>query len=208
MSELQALERGIRESSQALPATIAGIMRDSLKLVANTAVSRYMIATRGPRSSTRRLPGVNAPVDPTRLTWRTGNLARSLVRDDHPGHVHRIRSVGGITLAGEIGTRVNYAAIHEYGGVLPAHTMAITERMRRFFWAKWYETGDDKWKRSAMKRNPAAVSIPARTMRARPFLNPAAQDRDVEEGINQMIAKRVPMLISDRIRLAIESVRA
>jgi hypothetical protein len=37
--------------------------------------------------------------------------------------------------------------IHQRGGLMP-----ITEKMKGFFWARWYETNDDKWKWMALTR--------------------------------------------------------
>ena len=53
-----------------------------------------------------------------------------------------------------------YGAVHEYGG-----TFTITERQRRFFWARWYATGEEMWKALALS---VTYTIPAR-----PYLRPA-----------------------------------
>ena len=44
-------------------------------------------------------------------------------------------------------------------------TFTITERQRRFFWARWYATGDEMWKALALS---VTYTIPAR-----PYLRPA-----------------------------------
>jgi hypothetical protein len=36
---------------------------------------------------------------------------------------------------------------HQFGGL-----MDVTEKMKGFFWAKWYDTGDDKWKWMALSK--------------------------------------------------------
>lgn len=59
-----------------------------------------------------------------------------------------------------------YAAVHEYGG-----TFTVTPRQRRFFWAKYRETGEDMWKALALS---VTYTIPAR-----PYLRPAI---DAERG--------------------------
>lgn len=56
-----------------------------------------------------------------------------------------------------------YGAVHEFG-----YTGVITDRQRRFFWAKWYETQDTMWKALALS---TTYTIPAR-----PYLRPAADD--------------------------------
>jgi hypothetical protein len=56
---------------------------------------------------------------------------------------------------------VEYGAAHEYG----LENQRITDRQRRFFWAKWAETGDEMWKALALSET---YTIPAR-----PYLRPA-----------------------------------
>jgi phage gpG-like protein len=47
--------------------------------------------------------------------------------------------------------------IHQRGG-----PMVVTDKMRSFFWAKWYETKDEKYKWMALNRN-GVMSFPTRT---------------------------------------------
>ena len=57
-----------------------------------------------------------------------------------------------------------YVAIHQYGGTLKP-TIPITSRMRKFFWAKFYETGFESWKGLALtkkKELKPVIQIPAR----------------------------------------------
>lgn len=56
-----------------------------------------------------------------------------------------------------------YACVHEYGG-----TFTITEKQRKFFWAKWYESGNEMWKALALS---TTYTIPAR-----PYLRPAIDE--------------------------------
>ena len=67
-----------------------------------------------------------------------------------------------------VDVRVNvvYGAAHEFGT-----TVEITERQRRFFWAKFSETGDDMWKALALSET---YTIPAR-----PYLRPAIDNAKV-----------------------------
>lgn len=46
-----------------------------------------------------------------------------------------------------MGSGLAYAQIQQFGG--ETHPM-VTEKMLKFFWAKWYETKDDKWKAMAI----------------------------------------------------------
>lgn len=54
-----------------------------------------------------------------------------------------------------------YSAVHEYG----LENQPITDRQRRFFWAKWYEEGNEMWVALALSTH---YTIPAR-----PYLRPA-----------------------------------
>ncbi len=69
-----------------------------------------------------------------------------------------------------------YAAIHQFGGTLKP-TIPITSKMRKFFWAKFYETGFDTWKALALtkkKELKPVIQIPAR-----PFIT--LTEEDLEE---------------------------
>ncbi|MBA9078955.1 phage virion morphogenesis protein [Rufibacter quisquiliarum] len=48
-------------------------------------------------------------------------------------------------------TDAPYAEIHNEGGQI-AQEITITNAMRKFFWAKYYETEDDKWKYMALSK--------------------------------------------------------
>ena len=74
-----------------------------------------------------------------------------------------------------------YAAIHQYGGTVKP-TIPITTRMRKFFWAKYYETGQENWKALALtkrKEIKPIIQIPAR-----PYIT--LTEEDLEEIINYL----------------------
>jgi len=50
-----------------------------------------------------------------------------------------------------------YSAIHNYGGKIK-----ITDKMRKFFWAKYYSTRKDMWKGLALTKK-THITIPKRT---------------------------------------------
>ncbi len=57
-----------------------------------------------------------------------------------------------------------YAAIHQFGGTLKP-IIPISLKMRKFFWAKYYETGQENWKAQALtkkKELKPLIHIPAR----------------------------------------------
>lgn len=102
----------------------------------------------------------------------------------------------------EVGIRkseIHYAEIHQQGGQIP-----ITDKMRKFFWAKHYEHasgGRDKrgkarnaatsdeasfWKAMALKRSGSTIKIPARTfMEVTPDLEKAIL-RAIKTEMNQL----------------------
>lgn len=90
--------------------------------------------------------------------------------------------VSGSQIQGIIGSRVPYAEIQESGGDIKTK---ITRKMRKFFWARYYETGDDKWKGMALTSN---MFIRGK-ISARAYLQPAV--------------KESKQIITDLFRLAI-----
>jgi len=55
---------------------------------------------------------------------------------------------------------VKYARIHNEGGTV---RVPVTQRARRFFWAMFYETSDEKWKWMALtKKQSFTIRIPRR----------------------------------------------
>ena len=56
----------------------------------------------------------------------------------------------------QIGSALPYSRIQQEGGTIP-----ITAKMRKFFWAKFKETGNVKWKYLALKKG-GTINIPAR----------------------------------------------
>ena len=65
-----------------------------------------------------------------------------------------------------VGSDLVYAAAQEYGGTWE---VPVTDRSRRFFWAMYAETGDEKWKWMALSQK-ASFTI---TLDAQPYLTPA-----------------------------------
>lgn len=66
-----------------------------------------------------------------------------------------------------------YAAIHQYGGILKP-TIPITSRMRKFFWAKFYETGIESWKALALTKKKELK--PTNRIPARPYITLTQED--------------------------------
>ena len=58
------------------------------------------------------------------------------------------------------GEGINYAAIHNEGGTI---TVKVTPKMKKFFWAMFYKTGENKWKFLALtKKENFMIKIPKR----------------------------------------------
>jgi phage gpG-like protein len=59
-----------------------------------------------------------------------------------------------------VGTNLAYARIHHEGGNIK---QTITDKMKKYFWAKFYETKIEKWKFMALsKQGMLNIHIPAR----------------------------------------------
>ncbi len=129
--------------------------------IANMAVAR--IGARSVKDFMQQGPRARRPGEKGPLIMQSQRLARAVMGGR--GSRKRISATNNLVrLIWEI--FVPYAAIHEYGGTT---RLPITAQMRRFFWAQWYETGDDKWKAMALSKK-AAFSI---NMPPRPYLSPA-----------------------------------
>jgi len=209
MSSLDAIAKQMDRVARRLPELVTRTMRDALKNVAQTAATKYMIET-GINFDINR-PNVKsrgAAVDPERLTWRTGALANSLVRDlgeanEDAQAIQRVER-SGESFIGTLGSKLPYAAIHEKGGTIPEHRLTITDQMRKFFWATFYEstksgTGDESlWKAMALTQN--ALLIPEIPMKARPYLAPAITDKQVVDSNRRMFGLRVRALLVEELR--------
>lgn len=200
MNELKKFGLTAEETAKQLPPVLIRAMRDCLLLVAQTATSKFMIIT-----STRKksgLPGIDSPVDAERLTNRSGNLSQSLLRWTHPDSIAKV-SMEGSVIKGTLGTSVPYARIHELGGEIPAHQIKKTQQMRKFFWAKWYESDkkEEMWKNMALGGD--YIFIPQITMKKRPFLNPAINDRQVQSGITDTMRARLGTKLAASLRSAL-----
>lgn len=94
---------------------------------------------------------------PTGVGFRSAPLARTRVNitgaSEGINQIERTGSGWRLTK----GSRVPYAAIHEFGG-----SIRITPRMRRFFWARFMETEDRLWKALALTKK-THIHIPERS---------------------------------------------
>jgi hypothetical protein len=84
------------------------------------------------------------------------------------GGEHWFQEIGATTLRMGI-EGLPYSNIHQEGGTIPARTIQITDKMRKFFWFMWGLTSDDKYKAMALTRK-TEFHIPAVKMPQRPYL--------------------------------------
>ena len=90
-------------------------------------------------------PGVGS------LMLRTGALRQSL---------RYAATATGVSITSD----TRYASIHNEGGIINRQ-LRITDKMRRFFWAKWMQTKDPKWRAMAGTKKTALsqrIAIPRR----------------------------------------------
>jgi hypothetical protein len=75
-----------------------------------------------------------------------------------------------------------YARVQQYGA-----SIVRTDRMRRFFWAKWYETKEEFWKGMALSQK-ATIDIPVRSATSWIY----ARREEYEEFIGKEITIKEP----------------
>jgi hypothetical protein len=119
-------------------------------------------------ASERRSPKDSGP-----LYVRTTRLSSAVEGSFYQGRREGVTSIeiteGGFSWQRRI--TVPYARIHEKGGTI---TIPTTDRMRRYFWARFYETENERWKGlafAAAQQSAFTVRIPAR-----PYAQPAIED--------------------------------
>jgi phage gpG-like protein len=181
-NDLRYLNMMTKQVAEKLSENLMSGVKNILISVGQLAASEYMIPT-----SARKGMGkvFGQKTDATKLTWRTGKLARSLTRTGagNDGGIN-VKKKGMMSVEGTIYTGVPYARIHEYGGVIPEQM--ITPKQRRFFWAAYHKNDDEMWKALALGKTVRAKVIPKR-----PFLNPAMKDKDISMAANRMMNKAI-----------------
>jgi phage gpG-like protein len=163
----------------------ADLLKDAIQN-SSTLIQGFVGAEMGNRAmsesftkgkSNRAFDESTARNDTDQLRTASGRLFRSfLVVNGKPKTADGIFELAvteeGVTMI--IGSKVEYAAIHEYGGTIPAHFVKSNGRMHRYFWARYYATGDKKYMYTALKvLKHGGLNIKAITMRKRSYLAPA-----------------------------------
>lgn len=121
--------------------------------------------------------------DSKRLATGKGDLYRSFLPKDK----NNITKVSGTSV--EIGSKLIYAKIHEYGGIIKAKKKVSSLKrkkevyaMEQMFWARYYETGSPLYKNLALRINEFGFI----TMPARPYFEPAMDEFD-KSGFEQLL---------------------
>lgn len=107
-------------------------------------------------------------------------LNPTLVRTEHLRNQTEV-SVQGTSI--KIVSNSTHGAAHQFGSDHTTHPK-VTPKMRKFFWAKFYETDDEMWKWLALTKKQQLdidVHIPAR-----PFIT---IHQDTLENINEYLAE-------------------
>lgn len=122
----------------------------------------------GTRSSNYFAKGSGLPIAGM-VTDRTGRLLDAVMGGN--GSIRKVEFQGDSALLtiGVKGSIVPYATLQEKGG-----SRIVTEKMRRFFWAKFFEGAQPKEMWSAL-RFKNIIQFPSR-----PYLEPAVRDVAIE----------------------------
>lgn len=88
-------------------------------------------------------------------------------------------------------TSERYAAIHNHGG-----SIAVTAKMKRFFWYKYKSTRNDVWKWMALMKAGSRITIPQRQFLGdHPEVRKRAEaviQRNLQKAANDLIRKLKP----------------
>lgn len=163
--------------------TVFQTMTDALKLVQQTAVTKYM----------RQTESLTAPVDLILLTRRQGRLTRALTLQSDPANITKVESNSSGRWVGTAGVAVGplpdaipYARIHEFGGTI----VPKVKKVLAFVLSGERPTDSEGWK-LARKEGRAVFSMKS-VIPARPYLTPAVKDEQAQRSIISLFQKRLP----------------
>jgi len=161
---IEEITAAFREIEDLIPDMLEELAIFSDATIAGITVGSFMENA----SSNSLLDPANAPPGPIKI--RSGRLARAAASKPYRGAREFVidLSINAQMMKWVKTYFVPYAAIHEFGGVVH---VPVTVRMRRFFWAKFFETRDEKWKWMALsKKTEFVIQIDAR-----PFAGPGLE---------------------------------
>jgi hypothetical protein len=159
--DLPGFDKRISNLSKTIQVNVFKALQQGMELTVGVAQTKYMT---GPR--------------PEKLAVVTGLLRSSVKAGAYLGGEEGAFATGVLT-AGQSGT-IKYAAIHEYGGTTPPHSIvAKNVRNLKFFWKK-----KGIWFLGPRVNHPGSV-IPAR-----PYLMPAMKETARPGGIIDMMIRK------------------
>lgn len=104
--------------SERMTKLIYGMFQNILNVIGHTSATKYMIPNYARHSGTTRSgrDTGNRLIHPTKTTWRTGRLARSMSMGvgKNTDVIKKVRKTDK-AVWGTIGTKVPYARFHEHG---------------------------------------------------------------------------------------------
>ena len=150
-----------------IQANVFKALQQGMTLAASISQTKYLT---GPR--------------PSKLGVVTGMLRASVKGGAYLGGGPGVFAMG-VLKAGWFGASMKYAAIHEYGGTTPPHTIIPrTKTVLKFF-----------WKKANMWRYAKRIYHPGSVIPARPYLLPAMMD--VQPIIENMIQTAIDRAFKD-----------
>jgi hypothetical protein len=109
-----------------------------------------------------KFPNINADLTPAmsriadRMLWSFGQSHENQgygrwvpTREGKPATLAGLRKTERTSYGTDFAEIRWMGTIHQNGGI-----MVQTPRQKSFFWAKWYETDEDKWKWMALSKRP------------------------------------------------------
>ena len=158
MSDLNDLVRRLKGAESVLSDWGKKVLQYASIRIGKEATATYMRnagKNAGPRS--------RSDTGPLRIV--SGRLAKSLTQpaERNPDAIEKIEVLSPTAFQLTKGSRVEYAATHEFGDV-----RTVTARQRAFFWYKFDDTGDERWRAFALSDE---LTYPAR-----PYLRPGLRD--------------------------------
>lgn len=169
------------------------------------SLSKFMKDQGGTGGSTSAAPVFNTS---DTLYKVSGKLFQSFIKGNR-NNIYRMKKSGN-SFELEYGTKMKYAAIHEFGGFIKGTPVTViksktgrkmkkeTTKMAQFFWFKFYKTKAPFFKRIALSvEGKGGVDI-----KARPYFEPAIKDfkangqKEFEKQIRQAIVQSIIQLQS------------
>ncbi len=156
----------VSEIQQRLNSKIAQIKSTSLKIIEIEAKTSIQVNFRSQGRPKWKPKAIND--GRAILTGKTARLQSQI----------NVATIGNTV---QIGSNLPYSKIQQEGGEIK-----ITDKMRKFFWAKYHETGNPAYKSMALTKK-STITIPAR-----PYLRIPAQDYDrikssIEAGVKRVV---------------------